>query len=97
MTRFVVGDDRSQSTLFPERLDDYLGDDNPVRAIDVFVEELDLAELGFGGEQRSHPRCKLLRLAWMIRRGIEQALMQAKHIVTGPLGRKIVDRAPSLP
>jgi transposase len=49
MTRFVVGDDRSQSTLFPDRLDDYLGDDNPVRAIDVFVEELDLAELGFGG------------------------------------------------
>jgi transposase len=49
MTRFVVGDDRSQSTLFPERLDDYLGEDNPVRAIDVFVEELDLATLGFGG------------------------------------------------
>src|SRR5258705_363459 len=34
MTRFVVVDDRSQSTLFPERLDDYLGEDNPVRAID---------------------------------------------------------------
>src|SRR6202011_4095576 len=49
MTRFVVGDDRSQSTLFPERLDDYVGDDNPVRAIDVFVDELDLGELGFGG------------------------------------------------
>ena len=49
MTRFVVGDDRSQSTLFPERLDVYLGDDNPVRAIDVFVDELDLAKLGFGG------------------------------------------------
>src|SRR6476619_474690 len=49
MTRFVVGDDRSQSTLFPERLDDYLGEDNPVRAIDVFVDELDLAVLGFGG------------------------------------------------
>ena len=49
MTRFVVGDDRSQSTLFPERLDEYLGDDNPVRAIDVFVDELDLAGLGFGG------------------------------------------------
>jgi hypothetical protein len=32
MTRFVVGDDRSQSTLFPERLDDYLGEDNPIRA-----------------------------------------------------------------
>src|SRR3954453_11333922 len=49
MTRFVVGDDRSQSTLFPERLDDYLAEDNPVRAIDAFVEELDLARLGFGG------------------------------------------------
>jgi transposase len=49
MTRFVVGDDRSQSTLFPERLDDYLGEDNPVRAIDIFVDELDLAKLGFGG------------------------------------------------
>ena len=49
MTRFVVGDDRSQSTLFPEQLDDYLGEDNPVRAIGVFVDELDLAKLGFGG------------------------------------------------
>ena len=39
MTRFVVGDDRGQSTLFPERLDDYVGEDNPVRAIDVFVED----------------------------------------------------------
>jgi transposase len=51
MTRFVVGDDRGQSTLFPERLDDYVGEDNPVRAIDVFVEELDLAGLGFEGVQ----------------------------------------------
>src|ERR1700745_428721 len=49
MARFVVGDDRSQSTLFPERLDEYLDEDNPVRAIDVFVAELDLAKLGFGG------------------------------------------------
>jgi hypothetical protein len=38
MTRFVVGYDRSQSTLFPERLDNYLGEDNPVRAIVVFVD-----------------------------------------------------------
>src|SRR5207302_6194857 len=43
------GDDRSQSTLFPERLDDYLSEDNPVRAIDIFVDELDLGKLGFGG------------------------------------------------
>jgi hypothetical protein len=37
MRRFVVGDDRSQSTLFPERLDDYLGEDNPVRAVDCIT------------------------------------------------------------
>src|SRR3978361_1064506 len=49
MTRFVGGDHRMQSTLFPERLDDYLDEDNPVRAVDVFVDELDLAGLGFGG------------------------------------------------
>jgi transposase len=49
MTRFVIGDDRSQSTLFPERLEDYLSEDNPVRAIDVFVDELDLGKLGFDG------------------------------------------------
>jgi transposase len=48
MTRFVVGQDRSQSTLFPECLEDYLSEDNPVRAIDVFVDELDLARLNFG-------------------------------------------------
>jgi hypothetical protein len=49
MRRFVEGADRVQSTLFPERIEDWIGEDNPVRVIDVFVDELDLAELGFGG------------------------------------------------
>jgi transposase len=49
MRRFVEGTDRSQATLFPERLEDWICEDNPVRAVDVFVDELDLAELGFGG------------------------------------------------
>jgi transposase/uncharacterized small protein (DUF1192 family) len=49
--RFVAGQDRNQSTLFPELLDDYVGDDNPVRAIDVFVDELRLGDLGFDGVQ----------------------------------------------
>ena len=49
MERFVEGADRSQSTLFPQYLEDWIGEDNPVRVIDVFVEELDLAELGFVG------------------------------------------------
>jgi len=47
MKRFIEGEDRSQSTLFPERLDDYVDEDNPVRVVDVFVEELDLSDLGF--------------------------------------------------
>src|SRR2546427_1743288 len=49
MRRFVEGTDRGQSTLFPEYLGDWIGEDNPVRVIDVFVDELDLAELGFSG------------------------------------------------
>ncbi len=47
MKRFVEGVDREQSTLFPDRLEDWIGDDNPVRVIDVFVDELDLGGLGF--------------------------------------------------
>jgi transposase len=49
MKRFVEGADRGQSTLFPDCLDDWIGEDNPVRVIDVFVDELDLAGLGFEG------------------------------------------------
>ena len=48
MKRFIEGEDRGQSTLFPERLDDWVGEDNAVRVIDVFVEELDFGGLGFG-------------------------------------------------
>ena len=49
--RFVAGQDRNRSTLYPELLDDYVGNDNPVRAIDVFVDELRLGDLGFDGVQ----------------------------------------------
>ena len=49
MKRFVEGLDRGQSTLFPETLEDFVEDDNPVRVIEAFVEALDLGELGFGG------------------------------------------------
>jgi transposase len=49
MKRFVEGEDRRQGVLLPEFLDDYVGEENPVRAIDVFVDELDLAALGFEG------------------------------------------------
>ena len=49
MKRFIQGEDRSQSTLLPECLEDYIADDNPVRAIEVFVDELNLGTLGFEG------------------------------------------------
>jgi transposase len=49
MSRFIEGEDRSQATLLPEYLDDYIAEDNPVRAVDAFVDELDLKQLGFAG------------------------------------------------
>ncbi len=49
MRRFVEGTDRGQSTLFPECLEDWVGENNPVRVIDVFVDALALSELGFDG------------------------------------------------
>ena len=49
MKRFVEGADRGQSTLLPDCLDDWIDESNPVRAVDVFVDALDLAELGFDG------------------------------------------------
>ena len=49
MKRFIEGEDRHQVTLLPECLEDYVGEDNPVRVVDVFVDELDMAALGFDG------------------------------------------------
>ena len=51
MAGFVEGVARAQSTLFPAALDDYVAEDNPVRAVDVFVDGLDLDKLGFVGVQ----------------------------------------------
>jgi transposase len=52
MKRYIDGEDRTQSVLFPERLDDWIGEDNPVRVVDVFVDGLDLTKLGF---ERAQP------------------------------------------
>ncbi|CAJ0571080.1 unnamed protein product, partial [Mesorhabditis spiculigera] len=49
MKRFIQSEHRGQGTLLPESLDDYVSDTNPVRVVDVFVDELDLASLGFEG------------------------------------------------
>ena len=49
MKRFVEGQDREQLILLPECLDDYVGEDNPVRVVEAFIDELDLGALGFAG------------------------------------------------
>jgi transposase len=51
MTRFIQGIDRTQATLFPESLDEYVSEDNPVRVIDLFVDRLNLGTLGFSSVQ----------------------------------------------
>ena len=51
MKRFIAGESRTQTTLLPECLDDYIAEDNPVRAVEVFIDELDLIALGFAGAQ----------------------------------------------
>ena len=48
MSGYIEGTERGQTTLFPDRLEDWVGEDNPVRVIDLFVDEIDLAEIGFG-------------------------------------------------
>ena len=47
MKRYILGLNRGQSTLFPERLDDWIDENNPVRVVDIFVDELDIGDLGF--------------------------------------------------
>jgi transposase len=47
MVGFIEGEARTQATLFPERLDDYICEDNPIRVIDIFIDNLNLTKLGF--------------------------------------------------
>lgn len=49
MGRIVEGANRNQATLLPERLEDFIAEDNPVRVVDAFVDELNLASMGFEG------------------------------------------------
>jgi hypothetical protein len=55
MKRFIEAAERHQSTLLPECLEDWVAEDNPVRAVDAFVDALDLLELGFTAGE-SHER-----------------------------------------
>ncbi len=50
MTKFIEGDNRHQTTLFPESVDDFVPEDSPVRVVDVFIDGLDISGLGFRAE-----------------------------------------------
>ena len=50
MSGFIKGESRSQTTLCPEALDEYISEENPIRVIDVFIDHLDLSSLGFKTE-----------------------------------------------
>ncbi len=47
MSGYIEGVDREQITLFPDRLEDWIGEDHPIRVIDTFVDALDLCQAGF--------------------------------------------------
>ncbi|MEM1144886.1 MAG: IS1182 family transposase [Pseudomonadota bacterium] len=65
MSGFIEGENRQQSTLFPERVDDYVEEDSVVRVVDVFIDRLDISGLGFKAEHADtgrpgyHPRTML--------------------------------------
>jgi transposase len=65
MSGFIEGEDRTQATLFPERIDDYVAEDSPVRVVDVFIDDLDVSGLGFRTEPNAtgrpsyHPKTML--------------------------------------
>ncbi len=50
MTEFIQGESRTQATLFPERLDDYIAQDSSIRVIDVFIDDLEISAPGFKTE-----------------------------------------------
>jgi len=90
MSGFIVGADRSQTTMFPESLDDYVAEESAVRVIDVFVDEMDLKSLGFKtihadtGRPGYHPgtMLKLFIYGYMNR-------VQSSHRLETEAGRNI--------
>src|SRR5215831_4219623 len=103
MHRYIDGEDRMQQALLPHSLEDYVGEENPVRVVEVFIDELDLAALGFSGMTPSatgrpayHPSTLLDRMpdAMGVRRqtaehpfGTLKAWMGATHFLTRTLDK----------
>ena len=87
MKRFIEGENRSQSTLFPEALDDYIAEDNPVRVVDAFANALDYKALGFTriepsmtGAPAYHPAALLYKRA--LTPEMEQDFQVVKQSIT---------------
>jgi hypothetical protein len=78
MKRYVVGQDRSQSTLFPESLNAYIAEDNPVRVVDTFVDELELLGQGFEGAEPVSKDLKVLERAVLFERAIDRQCRPAR-------------------
>lgn len=66
MTQFIKGLDRQQTMLLPEHLDDYVDESSPVRAIDVFIDMLDLAALGFDAQPAATAQNASMGQRWFI-------------------------------
>jgi len=91
LSGFIEGENRQQATLFPERLDDYVHEESPVRVIDMFIDELDITGLGFRTERSEtgwssyHPR--LAQLAswsglWLSPSHLEEAYRKTRSLFT---------------
>jgi len=98
MRRFIEDEDRNQSTLLPERPDDYIAQENPVRVIDVLVDEIDLGRLGFAavepettGRPAYHPSTLLKLYAAAITIKYQTSLATESHARTCP-SRRISER-----
>jgi hypothetical protein len=88
MKRFIESRDRNQRISLPEQLDDYVADSNSVRIVDVFVDELDLAQMGFEGRMPAqtgrpayHPSV-LLKIYIYGYGGVSAGLYRARDTVT---------------
>ena len=84
MKRFIEGVDRGQGTLFPERLEDWIAEGNPVRVIDVFVEELDLG--GFRVDRWSSDTPSLSKTEIIEDVSLNRTILQFKAYHTDRVG-----------
>ena len=85
--RFIEGEDRRQATLLPDSLEDYVTEDNPVRVVDVFIDELDLEALGFSGVVSEVTGRPAYHPATLLKRSTSTAFSIASSRAGGSNGR----------